>query len=162
MKDFFQCPPSGTFARLLLCTLICLGLWGFLFYLFKPFSRRHKTIGHHEKETNPAWLNGPLFGLAIVEITGLISGILLKKLGNLPPLLGPLILGIVYHNVSELNVFILLTDFDHRNCENRSCIVEAERSVNNWVKPIRYKHLKFRNNEMARKMKLVIFCLQGY
>lgn len=104
----------------------------------KPHEGRHEA--EYDINTNPAWFYGPLFALGIIEVTGLISGILLKRFLNLPPLLGPLILGIIYNNVPAINVFFLMRDFNHRNDSNHDEIYlkEANHSVTNWVKPIRY------------------------
>lgn len=91
---------------------------------------------HHEH--SPAAIRGPIFALAILELSGLFAGIFMKACG-LPSLLGPLLLGIVLRNVAPLNIFKYFVDWGHRSCgkEDHHCAAEALKSGGNWIKPIR-------------------------
>ncbi|CAL8127012.1 unnamed protein product [Orchesella dallaii] len=135
LKRFFSCPPSGTFANIFFGTIISIMLWGLFYYLLKPLSDNGPF---HDKWYNPAFVRGPIFGLGVVEVTGLVVGVGFKKLMNLPTLLGPLILGILYNNVAPLNVFHLMKGEPYRDCMGMTeCEEAAEHTINSWVKPIR-------------------------
>ncbi|ODN02076.1 Mitochondrial sodium/hydrogen exchanger 9B2 [Orchesella cincta] len=135
LRRFFRCPPGGTFGRIILVTFISIFLWGVLYYLLKPLSENGPF---QDLLFNPAWVEGPIFGLGVVESTGLFVGVLFKKFLNLPPLLGPLILGIIYNNVQQINLFHLMKGFAYRECYGiAACEDAAKHTINNWVKPIR-------------------------
>jgi len=119
--------------------LIVFFLWALFFFLFKPLSENGAFHDSDDPARNPAYFYGPLFGLGVVEVTGLVFGVMMKKLFNLPQLLGPLVLGILYNNVSALNVFNLMKGMAYRDCKGvAECEDAAKHTINSWVKPIRY------------------------
>lgn len=141
-KSFWRCPPQGLLGRLINCLLVGVFIWGFAFYIFKPMSLNNIT-GHPDHDLNPAWIYGPLFALGVIEVTGLLFGVMLKRFLNLPPLLGPLLLGIFYFNVKPINLFYLMVSRPVRiTCPNawipsRSCQQAMSFDMNAWIKQIR-------------------------
>jgi hypothetical protein len=108
--------------------------WGFVWLLLLEVGPDEE----HNTKT-PAGPGGPIFGLVIIELSGLFAGMAMRCLG-LPALLGPLVLGIFLRNVEAINVFNNFKDWEYRDCKKYDikCEDEASKSSGHWIKPIRY------------------------